>query len=57
MDPFLPIIENDSNADFTAVTTASKCAVFANRMWQVLSSFAGLSTECVSVDPILLRNR
>ncbi|MFQ3212198.1 MAG: hypothetical protein ACI9AH_001644, partial [Oceanospirillaceae bacterium] len=31
MEPYQPIIGNDSNADFTAVTTASKCAVFANR--------------------------
>ena len=44
-------IKNDSDADFTAATTASKSAVFADGMSQAFSSFAGLRDKCVSVDP------
>jgi hypothetical protein len=50
-EPSRLVIENNSNADFTAATTASKSTVFANGMSQVFSSFAGFSNECVSVDP------
>ena len=42
--------ENGSNADFTAVTAASRSVVFATEMSQVFLSFAGLSNEYVSVD-------
>jgi hypothetical protein len=41
-EPSRLVIENDSNANFTAATTASKSAVFA-----------GLSDECMSIDPSL----
>jgi hypothetical protein len=47
------VIENDSNADFTAATTASKSAVFAIGMSQVFSSFTGLSDGYMSIDPSL----